>query len=117
MIIVIPCRRRVSHILILNLFRFVDQRIKLVLLNRHCLIKPVHPHWTGTNTVISAPLHFLLLSERINLLVVEVLEVLVTYLAQLFVPLEQQVVGRRHVVVLVRIDALHRIVLLEVVLH
>jgi hypothetical protein len=33
------------------------------------------------------------------------------------VPLEQQVVRCRHVVVLVRIDALHCIVLLEVVLN
>jgi hypothetical protein len=33
------------------------------------------------------------------------------------VPLKQQVVRGRHVVVLVRIDALHRIVLLEVVLN
>ena len=96
------------------LFIFIDQPVKLLLLNRHSLIQPVHPHWTGTDT---RTFDFLLLCESVDLFVVEVLEVLVADLAQLLVPLQQQVVGRRHVVVLVRIDALHRIVLLEVVLN
>ncbi len=100
----------------MNLFIFISQPIKLLLLNGHSLIQPVHPHRTGTDTRTRA-LDLLLLRKRIDLFVVKVLEVLVADLAQLLVPLEQQVVGRRHVVVLVRIYALHCIVLLEVVLY
>ena len=58
----------------------------------------------------------LLQCKLIDLLIIKVLEVLLLYLSQLLILLEEEVVGGGDVVVLVGVDALHSVVLFEVVL-
>lgn len=59
----------------------------------------------------------LLLCKSIDLFVIKVFEVLLGHFPQLLIPFQEQVVRRRHVIMLVGIDALDGIVLLKVVLH
>jgi hypothetical protein len=61
-------------------------------------------------------LQLLLLCKSIDLFVIKVFEVLLGHFPQLLIAFQEQVVRRRHVVMLVGIDALYGVVLLKVVL-
>ena len=62
-------------------------------------------------------LNLLLLRQSLYFLVIEVLKLLIWHLAQLLVPLQQQVIRCGHMIVFVGINAFNRVILLKVVFH